>query len=135
MLIFPHKCSNMVKYGRGGGLLSTIWRQLDGSILTIDRAWKTTTEVGPPKWGKVREIPLPAAAVDILADVKLDSVRVADNDLIFCYDAGPDGIHPPVTASSGGYRGHDWGYVRVNSEKNAKRSRPSNPKPLNRGFT
>ncbi len=65
---------------RKSEVLALHWEQLDGDILTIDKAWKTRTTLGPPKSGKSRTIPLAPSVLENLPEKK--------HDLIFCY---PDG--------------------------------------------
>jgi integrase len=46
-------------------ILAVTWEQLDGNILKINRAFKSesSTDVGLPKWGKERTIPLPKSVL------------------------------------------------------------------------
>lgn len=67
---------------RVGEVLALSAKQRVGRLLTIDRAWKTSTELGPPKWGKIRIIPLCTRAVEIF-----ESLPLAE-DLLFHH---PDG--------------------------------------------
>ena len=57
------------------------WDQLHDDILTIDRAWVAPYELGPPKWGKERSIPLPKTVIDNLPEVNPERT-----DLIFQQD-------------------------------------------------
>lgn len=75
---------------RQGEVLALSWRQvdLDEKTILIDRAWKTKTELGLPKWNKVRTIPICPEAVRILKDQRDESIRLRPSDLVFCYDDG-----------------------------------------------
>lgn len=66
---------------RASEVLAIHWDQIQGDILTIDRAWKTRTELGPPKSGKPRVIPLAPSVLNNLPERK-------KTGLVFCY---PDG--------------------------------------------
>lgn len=75
---------------RAGELLAMNWSQVDwqASTLRVNAAWKSPTERGLPKWNKVREIPLTEQVMEVLAEIREDSVRIGPNDLIFCYEDG-----------------------------------------------
>ncbi len=62
---------------RRSEVLALHWDQLKESILTVDRAWKSRTEIGPPKSGKSRRIPLAPSVLENLPERK--------HKLIFCY--------------------------------------------------
>jgi integrase len=53
---------------RASEVLALHWDQLDGDILTIDRAWKTRDTLGLPKRGKTRVIPLANSVLDHLPE-------------------------------------------------------------------
>lgn len=75
---------------RMGEILALQWRQVDLELgkVTIDRAWKTLTEAGLPKWNKIRTIPLSQTVIDILTAQRESSIRLDKEDLVFCYDDG-----------------------------------------------
>lgn len=53
---------------RASEVLALHWEQLDGDILTIDRAWKTRHSLGLPKRNRIRKIPLPPSVLDHLPE-------------------------------------------------------------------
>jgi integrase len=53
---------------RASEVLALHWEQLDGDILSIDRAWKTRHSLGLPKRDRTRVIPLPASVLDHLPE-------------------------------------------------------------------
>lgn len=61
-------------------VLALHWEQLDGRYLNIDRAWKNKHELGSPKSGKSRIIPLPMSCLDNLPE--------PEHKLIFCHSDG-----------------------------------------------
>jgi integrase len=61
-------------------VLALHWEQLNGDILTIDRAWKSRSELGTPKSGKTRTIPLAPSVLYHLPE--------RDHKLIFCHADG-----------------------------------------------
>ncbi|MBN2564308.1 MAG: site-specific integrase, partial [Candidatus Eisenbacteria bacterium] len=75
---------------RCGEVLALRWRDVDfeASTVTIVRAWKDRTTVGPPKSGKPRAAPLPPTTVSTLERLRAESRRSADDDLVFCYVDG-----------------------------------------------
>jgi integrase len=77
---------------RRGELLALTWDQLDfeAGAVRITQAWKTTTDLGPPKSGKPRVCPLPSVAAKVLERHREDTgnIRTHPNDLVFCYDDG-----------------------------------------------
>lgn len=75
---------------RMGEVLALQWRQINFELgkATIDRAWKTATEAGLPKWNKIRTIPLCPSVIDILSTQRDSSIRLDKDDLVFCYDDG-----------------------------------------------
>lgn len=65
---------------RSSEILAAQWEQLENGVLTIDRAWKTPHEIGPPKSGKIRKIPLAKSVTDNLPD--------KSRKYIFCQKGG-----------------------------------------------
>lgn len=81
---FPNELAFKVFYTaaltgmRCSEILALHWEQLDGDVITIDRAWIAPYELGPPKWGKERTIPLPKSVLE-----NLPPVNPERTDLIF----------------------------------------------------
>jgi integrase len=75
---------------RSGEVLALTWQKVDfgSGTIRIDTSWKTTTEMGLPKWDKIREIPMPAEVHSMLKDHFDDSIFIRDSDLVFCYKDG-----------------------------------------------
>jgi integrase len=75
---------------RSGEVLALTWEKVDFTkeIITVDTSWKTKTEKGLPKWGKIREVPMAAAVLDMLREHFDDSIYIRDSDLVFCYEDG-----------------------------------------------
>lgn len=71
---------------RRGEILALRWRDvdLDKREISIRRAWKSETELGPPKWGNVREgLPLPEVTVSRLRALRASSMFVLPDALVF----------------------------------------------------
>ncbi len=75
---------------RRGEILALRWRRIDWEAknVAVVEAWKSSTETGEPKWGQKRTVPLETPTLVALRELEQDSVRVAPNDLVFCYDDG-----------------------------------------------
>lgn len=70
---------------RRGEILALQWQDIDleNLVLHVQRAWKSTTEIGEPKWGQVRIIPLPVRTLQKLKELKASSFHVLPDALIF----------------------------------------------------
>lgn len=79
---------------RQSEVLALSWAQLADGILEVNRAWKTPKTIGLPKWGKVRTIPLPEAARQIVVERRAEAPSTTGDALVFCY---PDGSRLGVT--------------------------------------
>ncbi len=74
---------------RRGEILALSWQHVDfeRSAIQIAQAWKSRDELGAPKWGHTRVVPLPsvaAAALMELWDGRPPKLASADS-LVFCY--------------------------------------------------
>jgi integrase len=74
---------------RRGEILALSWKHIDfeHSLIRIEQAWKSKDELGSPKWGRKRVVPLPTVTATALQDL-WDSrpVELAGADsLVFCY--------------------------------------------------
>ena len=75
------------------------WKQIewDEDTITIDQAFKTQDyEIGPPKWGKTRVIPMSNSVKQHLQELYSSALHQNANDFVFCY------------ADSGRERGITW---------------------------
>ena len=71
---------------RRSEILALCWRDidLDKGEISIRRAWKSETELGPPKWGRAREgLPLPATTAARLRELRRVSLHVLPDALVF----------------------------------------------------
>lgn len=70
---------------RRGEILALQWGDIDvnARILHVQRAWKDEHELGEPKWGQVRDVPLPATVLQRLKELKAESLHVLPGGLIF----------------------------------------------------
>ncbi|UCF97016.1 MAG: site-specific integrase [Spirochaetaceae bacterium] len=78
---------------RRGEILALTWENvnLEEGFVSVVRAWKDLEEIGAPKWDHVRSVPfllLSDRIVKRLGELKEQSIRVAPNDLVFCYEDG-----------------------------------------------
>lgn len=75
---------------RSGEILALMWDKvhLDDQVFEIHRAWKDTKEIGPPKWGKLRDIPVSAKVTEAIEEHQSASVQLLPSDLIFCWEDG-----------------------------------------------
>jgi len=75
---------------RRGELLALRWKDIDfeKAEMHVERAWKDDTEIGEPKWGQERYVPLPVYTIQKLKEHRAASLHVLPDGLIFCY---PDG--------------------------------------------
>ena len=64
------------------------WASIDWRVpsIKIDHAWKDEHEMGLPKWNKIQAVPLASNEVDVLSQLREDSVRVNLTDLVFCME-------------------------------------------------
>jgi len=80
---------------RIGEARAAIWGSInmDTGRMMIDRAFKTEKEIGPPKWGRVREIALPSSLLEQLKKWKTITYNDQPDDFIFCTaDGGAVGV-------------------------------------------
>ena len=99
-LEMPGPWSNLLTYSvfnlaaktgmRCGEILSLMWGQIDfdRSIINIEQAWKDSTTIGLPKSNKKRSIPVVSSVLEPLLNLHENSIRIGQNDLVFCYDDG-----------------------------------------------
>jgi len=78
---------------RRGEILALTWENvhLEEGFVHVLRAWKDLEEIGAPKWDHVRSVPFLLFSDRIikrLEELKEQSIRIAPNDLVFCYDDG-----------------------------------------------
>ncbi len=75
---------------RRGEILGLHWRNvdLDNGIIHIVEAWKGGDEIGEPKWNQKRVAPLPERTIQVLSQLREDSIRTNPDDYVFCYDDG-----------------------------------------------
>ena len=75
---------------RCGEILALHWGAVDFENETIDirQAWKDAKTLGLPKSNKKRKIPVSSGVLDPLLNLQEESIRIADTDLVFCYDDG-----------------------------------------------
>ncbi len=73
---------------RRGEILALKWKFIDftNNVIFIKLAWKMKNEIGQPKWNKERIVPIPQITYNSLQQLKSESIRIAPDDLVFCYD-------------------------------------------------
>ena len=68
------------------------WRQIEveKNRILVDRALKTRNgiEIGLPKWGKIRNVPMPASVADALKTIRPEASRFRTDLLLFPYADG-----------------------------------------------
>jgi integrase len=75
---------------RRGEILVLRWRHVDFDrcFLTVSEAWKGGSEIGLPKWGHPRLVPLSPRTIDKLHRLQAGSIHLGPDDFVFCYDRG-----------------------------------------------
>ncbi len=75
---------------RKSEILALPWRNVNlrRNTILIDKAWKTNTTLGLPKWNKIREIPISNSISIMLSEIKEDGIYINDDDLVFCTEEG-----------------------------------------------
>ncbi len=73
---------------RTGELLALRWQAIEETNLHIEAAFKDWQQIGLPKWEKTRTIPISTDVLDVLEQLRDDSIRVAPDDFVFAYDDG-----------------------------------------------
>jgi integrase len=78
---------------RRGEILALTWEHVhfEDMYVNVVRAWKDRDEIGSPKWDHTRSVPFLLFAdrlVKRLEELKEQSIRIAPDDLVFCYDDG-----------------------------------------------
>ncbi len=75
---------------RRGEILALQWGDIDfeENIFHVQHAWKSDTELGEPKWGQVRDVPLPLATAQKLKELRIDSIHVLPDALVFHNEDG-----------------------------------------------
>jgi len=71
---------------RRSEILALRWRDidLDKGEISIRQAWKSETEIGPPKWGRAREgLPLPAKTAARLRELRKASYWILPDAFVF----------------------------------------------------
>jgi integrase len=63
---------------RRGELLALRWKDIDfeEKTLRVERAWRSATELGDPKWGQIRDVPLPVRTLEKLKELRASSLHV-----------------------------------------------------------
>jgi len=78
---------------RRGEILALQWRDIsfEEEYLTVRRAWKNNErEIGPPKWNKIRYVPLSSLILERLKKLHDNSLNCLPDNFVFCYC---DGTH------------------------------------------
>jgi integrase len=75
---------------RRGEVLALQWQDIhfEEGFIEVVRAWKGREEIDLPKWNKKRVVPIPQFMVAALTRLQEESIRIASDDLVFCYDDG-----------------------------------------------
>jgi integrase len=75
---------------RCGEVLALTWAAIDFREDTIDisQSWKDKDTLGLPKSNKKRLIPVVRSVLDPLLRLQEESIRIAESDLVFCYEDG-----------------------------------------------
>jgi len=75
---------------RRSEILALQWKHIDfqNSYISIERAWKSKDEIGPPKWNNKRTVPISDFVITQLLALKNFSLHCQPEDLVFCYDSG-----------------------------------------------
>ena len=75
---------------RRGEILALRWRDINfqKGYLTVNQAWKDRNELGKPKWGKVRFVPIPKFTLEKLIKLRSESFNNEEDDFVFAYDDG-----------------------------------------------
>jgi len=81
---------------RRSEVLALSWKDVDFDSLELHvrQAWKSDTELGEPKWGQKRRIPLPNKAAERLKQLRRQSEHVLPDALVF---HNPDGSRKGAT--------------------------------------
>ena len=75
---------------RRGEILALRWQHIDfdRKFLTVCEAWKGGSEIGLPKWGHMRLVPISSRTINKLTQLQAESIRISLEDFVFCYDDG-----------------------------------------------
>ena len=75
---------------RRGEILALRWRNVDleKQLVRVEQSWKDGNELGKPKWGKERVVPLADLAASRLYDVFDHSEQTHPESLVFCWADG-----------------------------------------------
>jgi len=75
---------------RRGEILALRWADVSFQEMSIsvEQAWKTTTELGKPKWEKTRIEPMPRILAKRLEKIREIARNPLPADLVFCYPGG-----------------------------------------------
>jgi len=78
---------------RKAEILALRWENInfEKRFIRIDTAWKSREELGLPKWDRIRVTPILLFGdfvMSRLTNLHEQSIRIATNDLVFCYDDG-----------------------------------------------
>ncbi len=75
---------------RRGEVLALRWKHLhfDKKYISVEEAWKDVQELGPPKWGIHRTVPMSRTLKEALLVHRDASPHTREESLVFCY---PDG--------------------------------------------
>jgi integrase len=67
-------------------VLALRYRNIHEDWIDVVEAWKDTGVLGPPKWEKQRQIPVPMFLQAMIKVYKEDRVRIHPTDLLICED-------------------------------------------------
>ena len=74
--------------GTTSKLLISGFTSLASTVIESWKAWKDAKTVGLPKSNKKRKIPVSSSVIQPLLALQEESIRIAESDLVFCYDDG-----------------------------------------------
>ena len=106
---------------RRGEILALKWMNTDlnDGVISVLVAWqKGRKELGPPKWGSVREIPITEALLPKLKEYKESTHNNGDDDFLFCNaDGSPLG-------NTWWLKHFDAALARLNVDKRSRNLKP-----------
>jgi integrase len=77
---------------RRGEILALRWKHIDfeAGLVRVEEAWKSDVELGAPKWGRKRVVPLQDPATGALKDLwdRQPAELARAESLVFCYSDG-----------------------------------------------
>jgi len=116
---------------RRSEILALRWKNvnLDEQYINVVEAFKDNllTEVGKPKWGQTRIVPIPKKLVTRLQELKDQSQFTKDSDFVFCYK---DGTNLGGTWWSKHFRAACTAIGVIKDKKTLKENEDNNPRNL-----